>query len=49
MEVTVKETAVKTSNGRIISTRVHVSKRGKTYKRRRVVASDIKAPRWWSR
>ena len=44
-----RDSKVRTSNGRTIVTTVHVSKRGKPYKRRRIVQSDITVPSWWRR
>jgi hypothetical protein len=40
---------IKQSNGKHIVTRAHTSKRGKTYKRRRIVTAAIEVPTWWYR
>ncbi len=42
-------TACKQSNGRTVVVNLHVSKRGKVYKRVRIIKSVIDVPKWWRR
>ena len=44
-----KDIRKKLGNGRTPIVRTHVSKRGKTYKRKRVIVSEVAAPKWWRR